>query len=188
MSATITDGFGPGDDTKVVSILKKWRGGPLSNQLFTVLAGMLPQPSVVAVILRRRRNLEVLLVPRPSDDIVWPGMLNLPGQQFRVADFHREDGNPLNGPWERIQNNELKAKFTDKPEFSGISLHLDDRGPQIVFVYLIRIKPASDFSPSGEWVEVEKLKEMKNFIQSELKSIAVALDFYTAGSYHLPCL
>ncbi len=182
MSTIVTDGFESGDDTLVVSILKKWRGGPLSDELFTVLAGMLPHPGVATVILRKKVDLEIFLVSRPSKDIVWPGMLNLPGKQFRAADYHRPDNNPLNGPLERIQEDEIKTRFDGEPKFAGVSLHSDSRGPQVVLVYLILLKPDSEFSPKGVWVDIGKLKNMENFIQSELKSIKVALDFLNSAS------
>ena len=131
--------------------------------------------------MEKLKDLEILLLPRPPKDIVWPGMLNLPGKQFRAADFHREDNSPLNGPLERIQNDELKTEFIGNPEFAGVSLHSDDRGPQVVLVYLARIKSDSDLA-AGKWVSIDRLKDMENLIQSELKSIKVGLDFYNSAS------
>ena len=180
MTAGITDGFSTDDDEKVISILKKWKGGPLSDQLFTILAGMIPSSGVATVILQRSRDLEILLLPRPTNDIVWPGMLNLPGKQFRSADFHRRDNNPLNGPLERIRSDEIKTKFIGNPKFAGVSLHSDKRGPQVVLVYLAKIKSSSE--SVGKWYPVNRLKDMKDFVQSELKSIDVALDFYNSVS------
>lgn len=181
MATQITDGFSPGDDEKAVSLLKKWKGGPLSNKLFVVLAGMVPSSGVVTVIIRRSPDLEILLVPRPHGDIVWPGMLNLPGTQFRAADWLRTDSNPLNGALERIQEAELKTELDGNPEFAGVSLHSDDRGPQVVLVYLAKVDPNHKFYEGCVWYNVEKLDELKNFVKSEIKSIKVAVDYYQKG-------
>jgi len=53
MTGQTTDGFLPGDDEKIIPVLDKWQGGPLSDKLFTALARITPQACVETVVLRK---------------------------------------------------------------------------------------------------------------------------------------
>jgi hypothetical protein len=179
MANTLTDGFSPGDDDQVVGILKKWQGGPLSDLLFTTLARMLPQPCVETVVLRRKNNsVQVLLVPRPPEDITWPGMLHSPGQALRAMDFQRPDEKPMYGPFERVQKNEIKADFIGEPEFVGVAQYSTRRGPEAVHVYLAQIAPDTALPENVQWCDVDKLPEMKDFIQHQLTPIRMAVEYF----------
>ncbi|HKC04934.1 MAG TPA: hypothetical protein VKC54_03620 [Patescibacteria group bacterium] len=176
MGTLVTDGFGPGDDEKVVSILNKWKGGVLSDQLFTAISKMTPQVAAIIVVFRKRGDtLETLLLPRPENDPLWAGMLNLPGKMFRTVDFNREDKNPINGPLERILKDELKINFTEPPKFAGLAFQDTKRGPIVVLVHTAYIPV--DFNGNEDWVwrDVAKLKEFDDMIPTEMPAIEVAL-------------
>ena len=175
MGVKITDGFGPGDDEKAVSILKKWKGGVISDKLFTVLAGMVPTTGVVIVFLYNKKDPEVLFVPRPNGDPLWSGMLNLPGKLFRKIDFARSDQKPINGPLERIETAEIGTKLPKRPKFAGINLNSDKRGSWAILVYFIELNAKSEYKGVGEWVKVYGIKKRSDVIQTEINHINIAL-------------
>jgi hypothetical protein len=182
MANTLTDGFSSGDDEQVVTLLKKWRGGKLSDQLFNILAGMTPQPTVETVILRKiNSEMEVLLIPRPEGDIIWPGMLHSPGQALRAMDYHRDDLTPLNGPFERVQQQEIMTDFSKVPEFVGVAQYLTARGPEAVHVYLAHITDFARLPVTARWCNIKELEKLDNFISHQLIPIRMAADFYNAN-------
>lgn len=177
MGTLITDGFDSGDDEKVITILSKWNGGPLSDKLFTSLSKLTPQISTIIVVFRRNGEiLETLLLPRPSDDPLWPNMLNLPGKMFRAMDFNRDDKNPVNGPLERIQKDELKVELDkDIIKFAGLAFQNTIRGPIMVLVHTAFV--AGNFEGNSDWIwrNVTKLNDSKDMIPTEMDAIEVAL-------------
>jgi hypothetical protein len=179
MGQTITDGFSQGDDEKAVAILKKFKGGPISDNLFAVIAGMMPTTGAVVVFVRNRDNLEILFVPRPDDDPTWPGALNLPGKMFRNVDFHRDDKTPINGPLERIQESEIRTKFPKEPEFAGVNLNSDRRGSWAVLVYFIEVDSDFEYKGVGEWIKFSDIKSRDNLVQTEINHVNIVLEKLT---------
>lgn len=179
MSTLITDGFGSGDDEKVVEILKKWKGGPISDNLFFTISSMTPQVSAIIVFFRKSDGkIEVLLLPRPVDDPLGAGQLNLPGKMFRSIDFKREDGNAMNGPLERIQTNELKIELEEEPKFVESVFQNTDRGPIVALVHLGKLPIDQKGGEDWVWADVTKLKELDNFLVTETSAIEAALKYY----------
>lgn len=188
MGTLITDGFDAGDDEKIVSILNKWKGGPLSDRLFTSVSKLTPQVSVITTIFRKRGDIiETLLLPRPSDDPLWPNMLNLPGKMFRAMDFERVDGNPMNGPLKRIQNDELKIKF-ESVKFIDLVFQNIARGHIVVLLHIGELSDNQEDKSDWVWADVTRLKELNNFLETETSAIEVGLKHYLASSNHLPSL
>lgn len=177
MGTIVTDGFDAGDDEKVVSILNKWKGGPLSDQLFTFVSKLTPQISAIITVFRKKGDkVETLLLPRPGDDPLWPNMLNLPGKMFRAMDFKREDKNPVNGPLDRIQKDELKVELNKGDiKFAGLAFQNTIRGPIMVLTYTVFV--ADSFNGNGDWIwrDVSTLKDSKDMIPTEMDAIEVAL-------------
>lgn len=175
-----TDGLTPEEDNALVTLLSKWNGGKISTPVFTELARMIPQPIVEVVICRRNGGtIETLLIPRPEDDIVWRGMIHSPGTALRRADFKRADKQPLNGAFDRIQNNEIKNRFTFLPIFVA-RLHGDDvnRGPTVSEIYYTEIPPGSD-QKHYTWYPVNQLAQNPRFIQSQLRHVELAAEQYS---------
>lgn len=178
MGTLITDGFDSGDDEKVVEILKKWKGGPLSDQLFTSVSKLTPQVSAIITIFRKRGDIiETLLLPRPSDDPLWPNMLNLPGKMFRGADFERVDNNPINGPLERIQDSELKVKLKSVKLVDLVFQNIV-RGHIVVLLHLGELSEDQKDIDGWVWADVTKLKELPNFLETETSAIEAGLKHY----------
>ena len=176
MGSVVSVGFNEGDDAKVGSILNKWNGGVLSDHLFAAISKMTPQLSAIIVVFRKKDdNLETLLLPRPNSDPVWPNMLNLPGKMFRSMDFKREDKNPINGPLERIQNDELKINLTEPPKFAGLAFQSTKRGSIMVLVHTVFVP--GDFNGNEDWIwrDVSILKESTDMIPTEMDAIEAAL-------------
>lgn len=177
----ITNGFDPGDDEIVVGILKKWTGGRISTPLFTVLAGMLVIPVLETVILRQHEgNIQILLLSRPPDDIVWKGMIHSPGGALRRMDYLRPDENPNNGVFERIQKGEIKNEFIKPPVFAGIIVpgRISNRGPEIAQVFLCQIDKKAILPPEAGWYNIQDLPKMSNFIQHQLLAINMAVNAF----------
>ena len=189
MATLITDGFDQGDDEKVVSILKKWKGGVLSDILFTKLAKILPQVCVETVILRKNnRKIEVLLVSRPDGDPVWPKMIHSPGGQIRAVDFHRKDKKVVNGVFERVQKNEIRTNFILEPVFVENIERTTKRGSEVAIVYFTQIEEDSGLSKEIIWCDVEKLENLPNMMKDQIEMIRNVAKFYLASSNHLPSL
>jgi len=180
MGTLITDGFDSGDDEKVVQILSKWKGGPLSDQLFTSVSKLTPQISAIITVFRKRNNIiETLLLPRPSDDPLYPNMLNLPGKMFRAVDFERSDSNPINGPLERIQDRELKVKLKSV-KFVDLVFQSITRGHILVLLHLGELLEGQEDRDDWVWVDVNKLKETPKFLETETSAIEAGLKHYLA--------
>ena len=174
-----TEGLTLEQDRQLVELLKLWPGGPISTPAFTELARMIPQPIVEVVVLRKNGDrLETLLIPRPDDDIVWPGMYHTPGAALRAADFKRDDGNPLNGPFERIQRAELGSEFNAIPSFAGRIHRLGDRGPEVAEIYVAELLVDIHSPQNHIWYPVEDLAENPKFIQGQLGHVRLAASKY----------
>ena len=172
----VTDGLTLEEDRRLAELLSKWKGDRISPPVFTELARMIPQPIVEVVLFRKNGEiLETLLIPRPADDIVWPGMLHTPGAAISTSDFHREDQNPVNGAFERIQRGELNSDFAYTPTFAGRLHRLGDRGPEVAEVYFSEL-PEGSHQPHHIWYPVDKLAEHPKFIQHQLEHVTIAAE------------
>jgi hypothetical protein len=178
-----TDGLTAAEDEVLTQLLSKFAGGRISTPVFTELARITPQPIVELVIMRERDGvLETLLIPRPKDDIMWPGMYHTPGSALRASDFHREDNEPLNGAFERIITGELQANLVDTPQFAGNFRRMTARGPEFGVAYLAEVEENSQPTPGHIWYPVEKLAENSQFIQHQLGHVKMAVDIYREKS------
>ncbi len=173
-----TEGLTQEEDEQLTDLLSKWKGGRISAPVFTELARIIPQSIVEVVVFRKNGNtLETLLIPRPADDIVWPGMYHTPGTALRLTDFHREDQNPLNGAFERLQHGELKSEFVKTPTFAGRLHRLADRGPEVAEIYFATL-PGDSASDDNIWYPVDQLSQNPKFIQYQLGHVLMAAEQY----------
>lgn len=177
ISSSPTEGLTNKEDQELTHLLKKWKGGQISTQVFTELARMIPQPIVEVVILRANNGtVETLLIPRPKDDIIWPGKYHAPGAAIRSVDFLRKDGNPLEGVFERIQTGELNSTFLDTPAYVDRFHRLGDRGPEVAEVYIAELPENTTIQSDHRWVAVDKLENNPAFIQHQLPHILLAAE------------
>ena len=173
-----TEGLTLEEDRRLVELLNKWNGGRISTPAFTEIARMSPQPIVEVVIFRMiEGRLETLLIPRPEDDVVWPGMYHTPGAALRAADFQRADQTPVNGAFERIQRGELSGEFADAPTFVGWLDRLGDRGPESARVFIAELPEGYDH-PDHIWYSVDQLAQNPKFIQHQLPHVLMAAEQY----------
>ncbi|MDO8610249.1 MAG: hypothetical protein Q7R95_06880 [bacterium] len=126
-------------DIQLEHLLKSWNGGPFSTHVYTQLA-RIPQPIIEVVVFRKLEDaIETLIIPRPDDDIVWPGMYHNPGSALRTSDYSRSDSTPLNGPFERIQQSEIKTNFAYEPVLVTNLDRLTKRGPESCRVFFTEL-------------------------------------------------
>jgi hypothetical protein len=175
MSQLITDGLTAADEKQLTEILKKWKGGALSDSLFTSLAQMLPMPCVESIVFRKvKGRTECLLTPRPENDPIWPGFIHSPGSVLRAIDFRRPDGVAVNGPFERVQKNEIMNKFEYPPIFVDIHTHLGARGPEVLLIHFTSISKHAVLPAGCLWADVGSLLERPNFIKHQQPAILMA--------------
>lgn len=178
-----TEGLTLSEDRELTALLSKWTGGRISTPIFTELARMIPQAIVEVVVFRMNEGkLETLLIPRPEDDIVWPGMFHTPGAALRTSDFYRVDNNPLNGPFERIQRGELGAEFKESPTFAGRLHRLGGRGPEVAEVYIAELPDEANSQQNHIWYPVEDLGNNSKFIQHQLGHVLIAASKYAEST------
>ncbi len=177
---SVTDGLTLEEDRELARLSSKWKGGRISTPVFTEIAKMTPQAIVEVVLLRvNDGQLETLLIPRPDDDIIWPGMVHTPGTALRLSDFLREDQNPLNGAFERLQGGELNSKFAYEPVFVG-RLHRRTyvRGAEVAEIYMTELAEGSALQIGQVWYPVDKLIANPIFIQHQLSHVNLAAEHY----------
>lgn len=172
-----TDGLTPEQDAQLVSLLRMWGGGRISDIVFTQLAAMIPQPIVEVVVFRDGSELETLLIPRPKGDIVWPGMLHTPGTALRASDYKRPDGTPLNGAFERIER-EIDNQLAHPPTYAGRLHRMSGRGPDVTEVYITELLEGSSLKPGQVWYPVEQLQAHPLFIQEQMGHVKLATQAY----------
>jgi hypothetical protein len=167
-----TDGLTREQDGQLAELLSKWNGGRISDLVFPSVARLTPQPCVEVVVFRKGGGgLETLLIPRPATDTVWPGMYHNPGQALRLSDYYREDGDPVNGPFQRIQRGELQAEFAERPIFVGNDFRMTLRGAEVAIVHFARLKTGTVDRDSYVWCPVEELANKADFIQHQRRHI-----------------
>lgn len=177
-SEIITDGLTPEEDQELAQLLSKWTGGVISTPVFTKLARMIPQPIIEVVFFRGiGENTETLLIPRPPDDILWPGKLHTPGTALRASDFSRGDGDPLKGALERIHK-EVGNEFAYPPTFVERLHRLGERGPGVAEIYISGLLEEANLQSGQLWYAVWQLSSHPNFIQHQLGHVVLAADFY----------
>lgn len=173
-----TEGLTIKEDQQLTELLKKWSGGQISTPVFTEMARIIPQ-SVVELTVFRKNNgvLETLIIPRPENDIVWPGMTHTPGTAMRATDFKTEGKNPLEAAIDRIKNRELHCEFAYTPIYGGNFRRLVERGAEIGEAYFTELSNKS-MESHFQWYPVDKLSENPNFIQHQVGHIKTAAEAY----------
>lgn len=179
-----TEGLTLEEDKQMVDLLKKFNTGRISTPLYTEFARILPQAIIEVVIFRKNNNLiETLLVPRPKDDISWPNMLHTPGTAVRLSDYHRKDGIPKNGIFERLQKSELNNNFAFTPipvrldNDDGVLYRQTKRGPETATIYFTELPENSD-KDFYVWHPVDELAQNPKFIQHQLAHVLLAAKQY----------
>jgi hypothetical protein len=124
-------------DEEIVSLcrlLAKCQPGELPIEIFNEIARLTVSLAIEFIPLRYNgQQIEVLLIPRPTGDPIWPGMVHTPGTILRPTDTSFEDA------FNRLFNDELG--IADKPNllFNGFNLGTGLRGSTLSLEYIINL-------------------------------------------------
>ncbi len=167
------------EEMRVIEILAKLSGEGFSDALYTALARIMPQPSLEVTFFRENNGtLETLLVPRPSKDPVWHGMLHTPGVMLRHADFIPDDGKATERAFARLEKRELGFTLPNAPEFVGIIHRMAKRGPEVVQVFVAQMPKNASLKEGIEWVAIDDLSNRPDFTQHQIPHVKLAAEYY----------
>ena len=134
---------------QIVGQLGKLQPGFLPFELFLQVARLVALPILELVPLRRiEGRIEVLLLERGANDLLWPGMLHIPGTVIRATD------NSAGDAIGRIRQDELAGlKFTT-PKLIKTDFHKSRRGSEVAQVYCTEVQ---EVPKTGRFYDVGKL-------------------------------
>lgn len=154
---------------QIITSLKQCEPGNLPPELFLEIARLTPLIAIEFVPLRKCNDVvEVLLIPRPEEDTLWPGKLHTPGTILRATDSGFEDA------FERLFAEELQITDTrPTPQFTGYSYTHDKRSASVLFEYVL---PLND-SHIGTFYDCNNLPD--NFISEQAEILRRAVAHFT---------
>ncbi|HEX7632809.1 MAG TPA: hypothetical protein VF401_00620 [Candidatus Saccharimonadales bacterium] len=158
------------DIQTTAALLKKFESGFLPYPVFEQIARLVALPILEFIPLRSTDNsVQVLLIARPADDPLWPGMLHTPGTVIRATDIGQPDANwPA---FQRIQHDELADTEISKPQYVGSLLHQSKRGAEQAQLYWVEVMGEPKV---GTFYDVDNLPE--GLIASQRAFIKAAVD------------
>ena len=123
---------------QTADLLKRFEPGLLPYPVFEQIARLVALPIVEFIPLRKvNGTVEVLLIARPDDDALWPGMLHTPGTVVRATDFGSES--PMWAPYHRIIHDELHDLELGAPQYVGSLLNKSKRGAEQAQIYWVEV-------------------------------------------------
>ena len=126
------------DIQKTADLLKQLEPGFLPYPVFEQIARLVALPIVEFIPLRKIEDkIEVLLIARPDNDALWPGLLHTPGTVVRATDFGAET--PMWAPYQRIIHDELHDIELGAPQYVGSLLNKSKRGAEQAQIYWIEV-------------------------------------------------
>ncbi|MEO7624384.1 MAG: hypothetical protein ABIS48_02320 [Candidatus Saccharimonadales bacterium] len=124
---------------QTADLLKRFEPGFLPYPVFEQVARIVALPIVEFVPLRRGSDgIEVLLLARPDDDPLWPGLLNTPGTVVRATDFGAQQSEWP--PFYRIIHEELLGTELSTPHYVGSTLNKSKRGVEQSQLYWVEVR------------------------------------------------
>lgn len=154
---------------KLVSLLKDVKPGFQPFDVFIELARIVTLSIVEWVPLRLHDGkVEVLLLPRSSDDPFWPAELHTPGTVLRAT-----DGEGYSKVYERIEQDELNGTEVSDPVFVTNILHSSKRGSEHSSIYWVEVTGEPKI---GVFYDTDNLP--KNLVESQRAFIASAVASY----------
>lgn len=147
-------------------------GQPLSRILFTEIARLVVTPIIEFVPIKIIDDrIQILLIPRETDDPLWPSMLHTPGIAFRPSDTGFEE------PFKRLLNGELGDVEVLSIDYAGIQLHQSERGNELKHIFYGEINESS----LGTYYPVDALPS--NIITSQLSMIGAVVSEYATKKH-----
>ena len=179
-----TNGLTDAEDIELQRLLQKWNdagAGMLSDKTFTAFARTVPQICVEIISFRQNPSsgsIETLMLQRPEDDIVWPGMLNFPGKAMRTCDFVAEGFSPQESTIKRLEDEELGFHFPEEPVFVDNTICMTERGPALILCYMGKLDEETCKLPKNAvWKDILELETDPKFIKSEAFPLATVLKY-----------
>jgi hypothetical protein len=126
--------------TQATDLLRKLAPGFLPYPIFEQIARLVALPIVEFIPLRLSESdgVDVLLIHRPDDDPLWPGMLHTPGTVVRATDLHQGKQDDWLA-FERILHDELKDTSIGAPHYVGSMFHDSKRGAELAQLYWVEV-------------------------------------------------
>jgi hypothetical protein len=140
---------------------------PIPTPVFTEMARLVATPLIELIPFKIiEGKLHVRMIPRPEGDIVWPGMVHVPGSAFRP-------GEGLEDVFERLFQGELDGANVPEINYAGMRWHRGERGHEMAWVchYLENEETSSRV---GEFYPIDDLP--KNAVESQLPMIYAVAD------------
>jgi len=157
------------DADKIAALLSRYEPGFLPYPIFVQIARLVALPIVEFVPLRKSdQGVEVLLIARPEDDPLWPGLLHTPGTVIRATDLHKEQQENWLA-FERILKEELGGTEVKTPHYVGCIFHQSKRGAEQAQLYWVEVLGDPK---AGTFYPVNSLPD--NLIDSQLRFITEA--------------
>lgn len=152
----------------LVELLNKCEPGNLSPGVFEAVARIAVYPAVEFIPLRKKEGrIEVLLLERSADDLIWPSMLHTPGTILRPTD------NTMEAAFSRLFSDELSGLSTKTPVFIGAHLSRNSRGTCILLEHVLDVEGEPTV---GTFYEVTNLPSL--FIEEQRSSLERAVAVY----------
>lgn len=116
------------------SLLSKCLPGKLPEEIFISLARLSVLPAIEFVSLHAAESgIEVLLLPRPKNDPIWPNMLHTPGTILRPTDKSFQDA------FDRLLKTEIGVIGSHELIYIGFSFGHGARGTGVGFEYIVKL-------------------------------------------------
>ena len=123
---------------QTAALLKQFEPGFLPYPVFEQVARLVALPIVEFIPLRKTdTGIEVLLIARPHDDVLWPDLLHTPGTVVRATDFGTEA--TVWPPFSRIIHDELLDTELGQPQYVGSLLNKSKRGVEQAQIYWVEV-------------------------------------------------
>lgn len=157
---------------QAANILSRLEAGFLPFPIFIQAARLVVLSIIELVPLRFGANgaVEVLLLPRATDDVLWPGMTCTPGTVVRPTDSQEN----YREAFERIFKDELKISTAAEPVYVGHLYHRTRRGSESARIHYVELAQA----PTGQFFDVEHLPDTT--IESHIPVIKMAAECFRA--------
>lgn len=157
------------DIKKTADLLKRLEPGFLPYPVFEQVARLVALPIVEFVPLRMHDGqCEVLLIARPDDDPLFPGLLHTPGTVVRATDVHKGKQDDWQA-FSRILKDELLGSEVGPPHYVGSIFHESKRGAEQAQLYWIEIAGEPTV---GTFYSLDALPE--SLMESQLSFINLA--------------
>lgn len=136
---------------QLIELLEKVPAGYLPEGVFVNIARLAVLTAIEFVPLRYNQGkIEVLLLPRPSTDPIWPNLLHTPGTILRSTDNSFEDA------FKRLCEEEIGVTGNHKIIFTQNSIDKGQRGSAVLFEHILIM----DEPPlNGKFYDVQNLPE-----------------------------